>query len=68
MSALALLPGVVLLVGAVGAGIALGRLLDEAQQLRAELDRARRLQPLVAEVTVGSQRLRVALANLRRRP
>ena len=68
MSLFALLPVVVLLVGTVCAGIALGRLLEEAQQLRMELDRARRLQPLVAQVSNESQRLRLALARLQRRP
>lgn len=51
-------------MGAVCAGVAVGRLLDEADQLMAELDRARRLRPLVAEVGAGSQRLRLALARL----
>ena len=68
MTLFALLPVVVLLVGTVCAGIALGRLLDEAQQLRMELDRARRLRPLVAQVSTESQRLRLALARLQRRP
>lgn len=68
MSLLALLPVVALLVGTVSAGIAVGRLLDEAEQLRMEMERARRLQPLAAEVRVGSQRLRLALARLQRRP
>lgn len=68
MSLLALLPVVALLVGTVCAGIALGRLLDEAEQLTMELERARRLQPLVAQVSAESQRLRLALARLQRRP
>lgn len=68
MSLLALLPVAALLVGTVGAGIALGRLVDEAQQLKMELERARRLQPLVAQVGAESQRLRLALTRLQRRP
>ena len=68
MSLLALLPVAALLVGTVCAGIALGRLVDEAQQLKMELERARRLQPLVAQVSAGSQRLWLALARLQRRP
>lgn len=68
MRLLALLPVAALLVGTVFAGIALGRLLDEAQQLRTELERARRLQPLVARVSAESQRLWLALARLQRRP
>jgi hypothetical protein len=68
VSLVTLLPVVVLLVGTVCAGIALGRLLDEAQQLKMELERARRLQPLVAQVSTESQRLRLVLARLQRRP
>ena len=67
MSLVVLLPAVVVLVGAVCAGIALGRLLDEASQLRTELERARRLQPRLAEVGTEAQRLRLVLARLRDR-
>lgn len=62
-----LLPAVVLLAGAVCAGIALGRLLDEAHQLKGELDRARALRPRLVEVGTEAQRLRVLLARLRDR-
>jgi hypothetical protein len=48
VSLLPLLPVVALLVGTLCAGIALGRLLDEAEQLNMELQRARRLRPLCA--------------------
>jgi hypothetical protein len=68
VSLLPLLPVVALLVGTLCAGIALGRLLDEAEQLNMELQRARRLRPLFAQVTAESQRLRLALARLQRRP
>ena len=62
-----LLPAVVLLVGAVCAGIALGRPLDEAQQLRGELERAGRLRPQLVEVGSEARRLAVLLARLRDR-
>lgn len=67
MSLLVLLPAAVLLAGAVCAGVALGRLFDEAQQLRMELERARRLRPQLAEIGTDAQRLGAALSRLRAR-
>lgn len=67
MSVIALLPAIVVLVGAVCAAIAVGRMLDEVQQLRAELARAGALQPLISEVGTGSTRLRLAFARRQRR-
>lgn len=64
MNLLLLLPAVVLLLGAVGAGVALGRLVDEAQQLRVELERVAQLRPQLVEVGSGAQRIRLALARL----
>ena len=67
MSLLVLLPFVVVALGAVLAGVALGRAVDEVQALRAELEQARRLQPALADVGTEAARLRHTLARLRRR-
>lgn len=60
---LALLSLAVLVALSVPVGFALARVVDEAGQLRMELERARRLRPLLAEVGSGTHRLRLALAR-----
>ncbi|MFP5376391.1 MAG: hypothetical protein ACLGIO_06360 [Acidimicrobiia bacterium] len=66
MSLVAVLPVVVVLLGAAAAAVALGRLLDEAHQLRAELERVGRLRPAVVEVRGGARRLAQGVERLRR--
>ena len=67
MSLFALLPLAAFAAGAVAIGLAVARVLEEAQQLRMELERLRRVRPLVAEVGTETQRIRLALARTRRR-
>jgi redox-regulated HSP33 family molecular chaperone len=67
VSLVAVLPVAVVLLGAALAAVALGRLLDEAQQLRAELERAGRLRPAVVEVRNGALRLAQRVERLHRR-
>lgn len=67
MSLVAVLPVVVVLLGAAFAAAALGRLLDEARQLRMELERVGRLRPAVVEVRSGALRLARDVERLRRR-
>lgn len=67
MSLVAVLPVVVVLVGTAFAAVALGRLLDEAHQLRMELERVGRLRPAVVEVRHGALRLGQDVERLRRR-
>lgn len=66
MSLVAVLPVVVVLLGVALAAVALGRLLDEAHQLRVELERAGRLRPAVVEVRRGALRLARHVERLRR--
>ncbi|MGH9152022.1 MAG: hypothetical protein ACRD03_06435 [Acidimicrobiales bacterium] len=67
MSVVAVLPVAVVLLGAVFAAAALGRLLDEARQLRMELERVGRLRPAVVEVRSGALRLAQDVERLRHR-
>lgn len=66
MNLLVLLPLVVLVVGVVSVVVAASRTLDEADQLRLELQALGRLRPLLVEVGDGRQEMRAALNRLRR--
>ncbi len=66
MSLVALLPLVVLVLGVLSVVVATSRTIDEAEQLRLELQALGRLRPLLVEVGDGSQEIRAAVHRLRR--